>query len=64
MADTIFVKPAQGLMIRYPHDPRRLLPEDGAEVAATSYWLRRLRDGSIMRVIIPEVKAGKGGNKT
>lgn len=47
MSETILVRPAEGRRVRYPADPRRVLPAEGAEVPAESYWLRRLADGDI-----------------
>ncbi len=48
------VKPAvPGTVIRYPGDPKRRLPDEGAEVPdGEVYWTRRLRDGSVVRVDI------------
>ncbi len=40
----IYLYPGLGLRIRYPYDPR-ILPPEGASVAQTRYWLRRLQCG-------------------
>lgn len=47
------VKPASG---RQVPDPEKggFLPQEGREVEASAYWLRRLRDGDVI-----EVKPGK-----
>ena len=51
------VKPAPGLVVRDPLS-RRPVPAEGLEVPDTdSFWLRRLRDGDVVRV---EVGAPKG----
>lgn len=49
----MFVKPAAGLQVR---DPvlRDLLPPEGREVPDYDpYWLRRLRDGDVIRATPP-----------
>lgn len=43
----MFVKPALGMKVRDP-ETRRHLPEAGAEVPPTTYWLRRLKAGDIV----------------
>ena len=45
---TVFVMPAApSLRLPYP-DSRQMLPPDGAVVPDTSYWRRRLADGSVV----------------
>ncbi len=45
----MFVKPAPGLKVRDPKTKQHL-PESGAEVPdSDSYWVRRLRDGDVVR---------------
>lgn len=44
------VKPAiPGTIVRDP-DTKRALPDEGDDVPDTSYWLRRLRDGDVVRI--------------
>jgi hypothetical protein len=44
------IKPATpGAVIRDP-DTRRPLPDDGADVQASSFWMRRLRDGEVVEI--------------
>jgi len=45
---TMRVKPAEGRMVR---DPRTmlLLPEEGREVPCDQFWMRRLRDGDVIK---------------
>lgn len=49
----MFVKPALSarigalLKVRHPRT-KALIPETGAEVPETFFWLRRLRDGDVM----------------
>lgn len=57
--NTMHVKPAPGLKIRFPDAPDRLLPAEGAEVAASPYWLRRLKEGSVEQVKPGTIKGGK-----
>lgn len=49
----MFVKPAPGLKVRLPENPRAFLPDDGAEVPRDSYWVRRLRDGDVLAAEAP-----------
>lgn len=42
----MFVKPKTGLKVRDPIT-RGFLPEAGAEVPASLYWTRRVRDGDV-----------------
>jgi hypothetical protein len=47
------IRPAfPGAVIRDPQT-KRPLPEEGADVAESSYWLRRLRSGDVVRVDEP-----------
>lgn len=52
----LHVKPAQGRVVRDPIT-RDVLPETGAVVPSSSYWLRRLADGSVLEV--PPIEAAK-----
>ncbi len=38
------------LKVRLPERPAEFLPADGAAVEETPYWIRRLNDGSVVRV--------------
>ena len=58
MIHTSQIKPAPGLKIRFPDRPQEVLPKNGAKVPASSFWMRRLKDGSVLRV---EQTAKKGG---
>lgn len=53
----MFVKPSPGIKVR---DPISLLhlPEAGAEVPESSYWIRRLRSGDVVAVDAPQVVQG------
>lgn len=44
-----FLKPADGLKV-YDPEAHAHLPVEGRRVAATAYWLRRLRDGDVIEV--------------
>lgn len=50
---TIFIKPetnkatGKPYKVRMPNKPHEFLPEKGAKVEKTKYWVRRLRDGSV-----------------
>lgn len=41
------VIPAPGLLVPWPDGPAPHLPPEGAEVPETTYWRRRLGDGSV-----------------
>lgn len=43
------VMPKEGLKVPYPRE-RRFLPEKGAEVPASSYWIKRLQEGDIIEM--------------
>lgn len=46
----MFVKPVDpSAIIRDPHT-RQPLPAEGGEVPETSFWVRRVRDGSVVVV--------------
>lgn len=47
----MFVKPTGAQVIDV--ERRRWLPEEGAEVPSTQYWLRRLLDGSVVEAEPP-----------
>lgn len=59
--DKVFVKPAPGMKVRMPDNPREFLPADGAEVERGAFWLRRLRDGDVHEVQAP--RAAKPSSK-
>ncbi len=46
--EKMFVKPAPGLKVRLPDNPRAFLPDDGAEVECVSFWMRRLFGGDVV----------------
>ncbi len=46
--EKMFVKPAPGLNVRLPDNPRAFLPDDGAEVERNSFWMRRLSEGDVV----------------
>ena len=55
MSERIFIKPArEGLTVVNPAD-YSIVPQDGCEVTADSYWHRRVIDGDII-VVMPKAK--------
>ncbi len=46
----MFVKPASPGLVMYDPDTMRRLPDEGAEVPETSFWIRRERGGDVVRV--------------
>ena len=46
----MFLKPAkEGQIIRHP-ETRRPLKKEGEEVKKSTYWLRRLKEGSVIEI--------------
>jgi hypothetical protein len=56
----MFVKPAPGLKVR-DEISRLHLPAEGREVPESSYWLRRLASGDVIKVEpqAPKIKGEK-----
>jgi hypothetical protein len=49
--ETIVVRPArQGLRVRLPQIPARIVPEKGCRVQLTNYIRRRIADGDLVEV--------------
>jgi len=49
LGQAVRVWPRPGtLVLEQPDIPDRYLPPDGAEVLWSSWWLRRLEDGSVL----------------
>lgn len=46
----MFLKPREGLQVRYPNAPSRILPAEGGEVEFTPGWARRLKSGDVVEV--------------
>lgn len=44
----MFIKPKNGIIIRDPIT-KAPVPETGREVPESGYWMRRLRDGDIIK---------------
>lgn len=55
----ITIKPAPGRRVRDPETEELLNPEGEAK-PATSYWLRRLRDGDVVAVAARKRKGSEG----
>lgn len=65
MAERIFVKPAADVRVRLP-DSKKHVPADGCAVELTSYIVRRLEEGSLIRVEqapVAKKQASKEGDK-
>lgn len=46
----MFLKPSkEGLLVRHPQT-KRPLKQEGEEVKKSTYWLRRLKEGSVIEV--------------
>ncbi len=52
---TIKVKPQQGLLVRDP-ETRKQLKATGEEKPRNVYWLRRIKDGSVIEVTAKATK--------
>ena len=60
---TIFIKPetdqaGKPFRVRLPDKPREFLPAKGARVEKNTYWLRRLRDGSVSAPAVGKAREG------
>lgn len=53
MSNKIFIKPTKSGNKVHLEGKREFLPDEGAEVERTTYWVRRLRDGSVVEVKRP-----------
>ncbi len=53
--EQMYVTPAPGLLVPYP-DPqvKKKLPPEGDWVPCSVYWLRRLRDGDVLKGKAPK----------
>ena len=54
----MFVKPAPGLKVREPLS-HRLLEEAGRHVPENGFWMRRVRDGDVIRVETDEEREAR-----
>jgi len=45
------VKPAPGVKVRDPISKAHI-PEEGREVPESSYWIRRVRSGDVVEVVV------------
>jgi len=52
----MFVKPSDGLRVRFPEKPTEHLSADGATVPRNTYWLRRLKAGDVVKAKAPTKK--------
>ncbi len=47
---TLFIRPtSKDIQVPIPPPGEGVLPEEGAEVEKSTYWLRRLRDGDVVK---------------
>ena len=51
--ETKFLKPAHDMLVRLENASRHMFAE-GEEVAMSSYWRRRLRDGDVIEAKPPK----------
>jgi hypothetical protein len=58
----MFVKPAPGTKVRDPIS-RLHIPESGVEVPESSYWIRRVQSGDVVRVDAQPAAANVKGEK-
>ncbi len=61
MPRMIYVVPAEGLSVRFPKT-LAILPAAGMMVEETTFWLRRIADGSVREATPPAgIDEGTGG---
>ena len=59
--ERVRVRPREGLRVRYEDAARGHVPAEGADVALTTYYRRRLADGDLVAVpppLPPKTKQG------
>ena len=56
--ERIYVKPREGLKVRFENPQHGFVPADGCPVPKTTYYHRRLKCGDLVRVD-PAPKAGR-----
>lgn len=54
MSDTMYVKPAEGVRVRREESPRDYVASEGMDVPRTAYYMRRVRDGSLVKCDPPK----------
>lgn len=60
---TMFIKPAkEGLIVRHPKT-KRILKKEGEKVKSSTYWRRRIKDGSVVEVSASASKPKKETKK-
>ena len=52
----MFVKPVDGVRVRDPGHNFAYVPEQGANVPRSNYWLRRIAEGSVAEAKAPKTK--------
>ena len=58
-----FIKPAKsGSIVRFPGNPKRVLKKKGEEVEQTTFWTRRILDGSVIDTEAEKKKAEEAKN--
>jgi len=61
MNNSLFVKPTNPeVKVRRPELDGAYLPEDGASVPKSSYWLRRIKEGDVVDVQDAQVSRSQG----
>lgn len=61
--NTVFVKPADGMKVRFPDNPAKLLPAEGDDVPRNAFWIRRLADGSVVEATPPQKRTATGNKE-
>ena len=62
-AETVRVKPAPGLKVRFEEPSQGHIPAEGADVPLTVYYHRRLADGDLVRADGAQAAAPEPGKK-
>ena len=60
--ERVRVRPRQGLRVRYEDAARGHVPAEGADVAPTTYYRRRIADGDLIVVEPPPPPKPKRGS--
>jgi hypothetical protein len=60
----MFVKPRPGVKVRREEPPYAHIPEEGAEVPETSFYVRRVMDGDLQLPVLSTAAPGGVPSKT
>ncbi len=60
----MIVKPKKGVLVRRIETPFAMMPEEGVSVPDNTYYRRRVKEGSLVKISKPDVTKPKGKDDT